>query len=105
MEELPGALALAGRERLDEQDQPEDGEAGPQPQEHPVAAGEGALDQALAERGTHRGLSPVEPVALGAGGIPTAAPAGSGASGACPWSLRTWFTIAHRSAGRYTLSP
>jgi CBS-domain-containing membrane protein len=37
--------------------------------------------------------------------LPTAAPAGSGARGACPWSLRTWLTIAQRSLGRYTLSP
>ena len=100
MEELPGALAVAGPERLEEEDEPQDGEPAAQPQEQLVAAGQGALDEALVERGTHRGLSPVEPVALGPGGIPTAAPAGSGASGACPCSLRTWFTIAHRSLGR-----
>ena len=69
-------------------------------EEEVVAAGDRALDQALVERRAHRGLSPVDPVALGAGGIPAAAPAGSVASGAWPWSLRTWFTIAHRSAGR-----
>jgi len=69
-------------------------------EEEIVPSGDRALDEALVERGAHRGLSPVDPVALGPGGIPTAVPAGSGPSGAWPWSFRTWFTIAQRSLGR-----
>jgi hypothetical protein len=100
VEELPGPVRVAVEERRDEQDQAEDGEPGAHAEEHVEPAGEGALGEAFAERRGHRGLSPVEPVALGPGGMPTAAPAGSGASGACPWSFRTWFTIAQRSLGR-----
>ena len=87
-------------ERGDEQDQAEDGETAAEAEEELVLAGERPLDQALVDRaGTHRGRPPVEPVALGAGGIRAAAPAGSGGAGLCACSFRTWFTMAQRSAG------
>ena len=101
VEELPGAVAPVrppapgGTESARGAAQPP-----PTPEEQLVLAGDRALDEALVERGAHRGLSPVDPVALGPGGIPTAAPAGSGPSGDWPCSFRTWFTIAQRSLGR-----
>jgi hypothetical protein len=100
VKQVPGTVALAGRERLEEEDQPENGAAATDAEQEPELAADRPLDEALMERGGHRGLSPVEPVALGAGGIPVAAPAGSGPSGVWPCSFRTWFTMAQRSLGR-----
>ena len=94
-----GAASL--RQGHDEEDQSQDGEPAPDAQEEIVLAGQGALDQPLVDGSrAHRGLAEVEPVALGAGGMPTAAPAGSCGAGLAPWSFRRWLTMAQRSEGR-----
>ena len=82
-------------------DEPQHREPTAEPPEEIVLAGECALDQPLVDGSrAHHGLAEVEPVALGAGGMPTAAPAGSCGAGLAAWSFRRWLTMAQRSAGR-----
>src|SRR4051794_19750473 len=92
LEEVPGAVRTRAGQALEEQDESEDREPCPDAQEEVVAAGQGGGDEALTQTGVVHHFGP-----------PAAADAGAAA--ATPCSFRTWFTIAQRSIGSYTLSP
>ena len=88
MEQLPGAVRVDAREGGDEQDEPQDRESGARPEEHVVAPRQRALHQPPVNRTrAHRGRPPVEPVALGVGGMGAVAAAASAGGRRCRLQL------------------
>src|SRR5262245_11462659 len=107
---MPRPRRVRALDRRDEKDQAEESRSAAETEEQVVPTGRRSHCEALPQAtnldhwgapGTGFGLGAA---GFGAAGVGWGVGAAAGC-GAAAWSLRTWFTMAHRSMGSKTLSP